>query len=47
MCNLAKVRTLLETIRVIGPHLNEVEIASIGMILNAAIERMTKESEEN
>lgn len=47
MNNLAKVRTLLETIRIIAPHLNDNEITAIGLILNSAIERMEKESEEN
>lgn len=47
MNNLAKVRTLLETIRVIGPHLNDTEIALIGVVLADAIERMERESEEN
>lgn len=47
MANLAKVRTLLQTIRIIAIHLNDDEIRAIGMVLNKAIERMEKESEED
>lgn len=46
MTNLEKVRALLEIIRIIAPHLNDDEITAIGLILNKAIERIEKESEE-
>lgn len=45
MSNIAKVRTLLETMRSIAPVLTEEEISDIGVILNRACNRLIKESE--
>lgn len=47
MANVAQARTLIETIRAVAMHLNEEELNQIGLVLNMAIERMIKESEEN
>lgn len=47
MANLTKVRILLETIRGVAVHLNDDEIAAIGIILSKALERLEKESTES
>lgn len=43
--NIAKVRSLLETMRVVAIHLTEEEISEIGKILLQAIYRMEKEQQ--
>lgn len=47
MANVAKVRQLLETIRMIAIFLTDEEISDIGKVLLRATERMEKESEEH
>ena len=44
--SMAKVRILLETIRHIAVHLNDEEIAAIGIILNKALNRLESENNE-
>lgn len=44
--SMAKVRILLETIRHIAVHLNDEEIAAIGIILNKTLNRLESENNE-
>lgn len=45
MADIAKVRNLLETLRMIAVHLTDDEISEIGKVLMKATDRMLKESE--
>ena len=42
MANLVKVRKLLETISGLAMHLSEEEISQIGIILNSALQNVTR-----
>lgn len=44
--DLAKVRTLLETVKKLAIYLTEDEISDIGLVLDRSINRMLKMQEE-